>query len=66
MVSSYLLKVLARKSNYSEAVDTLAHTDTAAPAYFIVAGLKPGEASVITKGRLKSDDIWTLDISTDR
>ena len=45
---------------------TLAHTDTAAPAYFIIGGVKPEDAAVITKGRLKVDDIWRIDTHSNR
>ena len=45
---------------------TLAHTDIAAPAYFIIGGVKPEDAAVITKGRLKVDDIWRIDTHSNR
>lgn len=65
-VSFLVRDALANSGNYTEATDLLANTATAAPVYFIIAGVKSAEAAVITKDRLKPHDIWTIDPSSGR
>lgn len=65
-VSFLVRDALANSANYTEAIDLLANTPTAAPVYFIIAGVRPTEAAVITKDRLKPHDIWTIDPSSGR
>ena len=60
------IQAIATSPNYSEAVQLLGYTPTAAPVYFIIAGANPGEGAVITKGRLEPEDIWTIDPNTGR
>ena len=59
-------QAIATSPTYSEAVQLLGYTPTAAPVYFIIAGTNPGEGAVITKGRLEPEDIWTIDPNTGR
>ena len=59
-------QAIATSPTYSEAVQLLGYTPTAAPVYFIIAGANPGEGAVITKGRLEPEDIWTIDPNTGR
>lgn len=60
-VSFLVRDAMANSTNYTAAVDQLGYTPTAAPVYFIIAGVRPGDAAVITKDRLKPHDIWTID-----
>merc|ERR1712048_286903 len=47
-------------TDYKSAVNMLSNTEMIAAAYFIVGGSKAGEAAVITRSRLKADDIMTF------
>lgn len=46
-------------TNYDEAQKLLTESLLLAPAYYILGGAKPGQASVITRGQKKAD-IWPL------
>ncbi|XP_041351778.1 N-acylethanolamine-hydrolyzing acid amidase-like [Gigantopelta aegis] len=59
-VSFLVRNVLERDTTFTRAVSSLSNTDTAADAYFIVAGVRAGEGAVITKARLQVDDVWYL------
>ncbi|KAL5016852.1 hypothetical protein ScPMuIL_006441 [Solemya velum] len=64
---SFLVRdVLESSENFDDAVDTLSNTLTDASEYFIVAGTKPGEGAIITKGRLAPLDIWKLNLTAGR
>ena len=60
------LQVLERDTTFAGAVRRLSTTDTAADAYFIVAGVRPGEGAVVTKARLHVDDVWYLKQTKDK
>lgn len=53
--------VTENSADYKSAVDTLSYTVTAAPAYFIIAGVNQTEGQIITKGRYAEVDQYTLD-----
>ena len=55
-----------KSPDFNAAVNLLANTPTAAPVYYIIAGVKPGEGTIITKGRLEPDDIWTINATSGR
>ena len=57
----YVFQALANSANFTDAINLLAYTPTAASAYIILGGVNPGEGAVITKGRLEPWDIWMLD-----
>lgn len=65
-VSFLVRDALAMDKNFSAAIDRLSYTTTAADAYFIIGGAKPGEGAVITKGRFAPDDTWRLDPASGR
>lgn len=52
--------------DFAGAVERISFTVTAASAYFIVGGVKPGEGAVITKGRLDAIDVWYIDWQENR
>jgi acid ceramidase len=54
---------MEKATTFSEAVTMLAGTPMLAPAYFIVAGTKSGEGSIITRSLDKAIDIWNLNPS---
>ncbi|XP_060069474.1 N-acylethanolamine-hydrolyzing acid amidase-like [Ylistrum balloti] len=60
-VSFLIRDTLEQSTNYEIAVNKLAYTTTMASVYYIVAGVNPGEGTVITKGREVPIDIWTID-----
>jgi hypothetical protein len=51
---------------FDEAVNYLQTIDLIAPAYFILAGIKPGEGIIITRNQYKTIDSWKLNESQDR
>ena len=53
-------------SSFNEAVEILKSARTPAPSYVILGGTKPGEGVVITKDRLKAQDLWYLDTEQNR
>lgn len=65
-VSFLVRNALANSADFTEAVNLLAYTPTAAPVYYIIAGAKVSEGTIITKGRLAPDDIWTIDPNNGR
>lgn len=65
-VSFLVRDAIAYDDTFEAAVDRLANTSTAAPVYFILGGVNPGEGVVITKGRLAADDIWRLEPASGR
>ena len=58
--SQHLRKVLEEASGYDDAVTKLAATPQIDENYFIVAGAKPGEGAVLSRGRERAVDIWRL------
>lgn len=46
--------------NFNKAVKALSTRELIAPSYLIVGGVNPYEAAVITRDRLKMQDIWYL------
>ena len=48
------------ESTYAGAIGALSKGDVMAPAYFIVAGTKPGEGAVMTRDRDSVRDLWSL------
>lgn len=65
-VSFLVRDALMKSPDFNAAVNLLANTPTAAPVYYIIAGVKPGEGTIITKGRLEPDDIWTINATSGR
>ncbi|XP_060564846.1 N-acylethanolamine-hydrolyzing acid amidase-like [Ruditapes philippinarum] len=65
-VSFLVRDALANDTTFEAAINRLSFTPTAADAYFIMGGVKPGEGAVITKGRLAPDDVWRLDPANGR
>ncbi|ESO99106.1 hypothetical protein LOTGIDRAFT_142206 [Lottia gigantea] len=52
--------VLENATSYEEARLMLTKEEMLAPAYFILGGLKPGEACVITRARESTIDVWEM------
>nr|XP_056711050.1 acid ceramidase [Euleptes europaea] len=52
--------VLENSTSYEEAKDRLTNTRLLAPAYFILAGNRSGQGSVITRSRTAALDVWEL------
>lgn len=60
-VSFVLRDVLANESmSYKMALAHLSQTPMIAPCYIILGGVKPMEAAVITRDRLKARDVWIM------
>lgn len=45
-------------TSYDDAVDLMSKSDLIAPAYFIIGGVKPSEATVITRNQSSVVDTW--------
>ncbi|RDD41403.1 Acid ceramidase [Trichoplax sp. H2] len=63
-MSLLLRDTLDKASSYQDAVNVLVEPQLIAPAYFIVAGTKSGEGCVITRSREKTDNIMSLNITS--
>ena len=50
--------------DYATAVQVLSTRELIAPCYLIVGGVKPNEAVVITRDRLKAVDVWHINNGT--
>lgn len=61
-----MFQTLAYEPDYSSAVNRLSSGVTTAPVYFIIGGMLPGEGAVITKDRLRANDIWTLNQTSEK
>lgn len=46
--------------DYDKAVDMLTNTPLLAPCYYIIAGAKSKQGAIITRSRVKADDVWIL------
>lgn len=57
---------LEASRTFEEALNILQSPTTAAPVYFIVGGVRPGEGAVITKDRFKTTDLWRLNETASR
>ncbi|XP_065178544.1 N-acylethanolamine-hydrolyzing acid amidase-like [Sycon ciliatum] len=55
-----LRKLLMEQLSYPEAVTQLMDQPLTAPVYYIVAGVARDEGAVITRDRVKVDDVWQL------
>lgn len=53
---------MTRAVDYEDALRQLADGNTAAPAYYIIAGNQPNQAAVLTRNRNNLEDLWPLDI----
>ena len=56
-------QVLENATDFNDAVNQLSSHDLIAPAYFIVAGVKPDEGVVITRNQSALINTWRLDNS---
>ena len=52
--------VMLEAENYAHAKQMLTKTELLAPAYFILGGLVPGDACVITRSRTEAVDVWEM------
>lgn len=53
-------QVMESAGTYTEAVAALSSTSIVNAAYYIVGGIKPSEAAVITRERRDAVDVWTI------
>lgn len=58
--SQLLRRTFEVAANYDKALDLLQNTKLANPVYYTAAGVNPGEGVVISRARLKTQDVWKL------
>ena len=51
-------------TSYEKAVDFMSKSDLIAPAYFIIGGVVPSQATVLTRNQSSLIDAWTLNPSS--
>lgn len=53
-------------TSYAEAVNLMSKSELIAPAYFIIGGVAPSQATVLTRNQSSLIDAWTLNPSSAR
>jgi len=66
LVSFLLRDTFTSASTYEEAQNMLSTTELIADVYYIIAGSKPGQGSVLSRNRTTLADLWSLDAKSGR
>lgn len=53
-------------TNYNDAVNLMSKSDLIAPAYFIIGGVKPNEAVILTRNQSSLVNDWRLNPNTSK
>jgi len=59
--TQHLRKALEATADFEGALGELSGTAQVDENYFIVAGARPGEGAIVTRGREKAVDVWRLE-----